>query len=170
MLDACQRDRARNDLVLGDKGVGAVRWLECDAQAPFCHDGVKVASNWVPFLTAGARLCTFSAPEDDLPNSVSQEVSLLVAGVGTAVVAARRYWREMREALDPSRYHRYSAPMPAAKRLVPRQTTVSVCPSQVTVLVVRGIVAMRRGPAWTNPGLKRVLSVEQVLAVLCGLA
>jgi len=31
-------------------------------------------------------------------------------------------------------------------------------------------VAMRRGPAWTNPGLKRVLSVEQVLAVVWGLS
>ena len=29
---------------------------------------------------------------------------------------------------------------------------------------------MRRGPAWTNPGLKGVLGVEQVLAVVCGLA
>ena len=82
MLDSYERDRAkaRNVGIVGDKAVSAVRRLECDAQASFCHDRVKVASNWVPCLTAGARLCTFSAPED-LPNSVSQEVSLLVAGV-----------------------------------------------------------------------------------------
>ena len=36
--------------------------------------------------------------------------------------------------------------------------------------MVGGIVAMRRGPAWTNPGLKRVPGVVQVLAVVCGLA
>ena len=29
---------------------------------------------------------------------------------------------------------------------------------------------MRRGPAWTNPGLKAVSGVAQVLAVVCGLA
>ena len=79
MLDACQRDSA---IIVDDKHVNAVRRLECDVHGCFGHDRVKVASNWVPCLTAGARLCTFSAPpEEALPNSVSQEVSLLVAGV-----------------------------------------------------------------------------------------
>ena len=64
VLDAYERDRARNDVVIGDKAVSAVRWLECDAQARFCHDGVKVASNRVPYLTGIARVCTSYAPKE----------------------------------------------------------------------------------------------------------
>jgi hypothetical protein len=75
VLDACERDRA---VIVDDKAVNAVRRLECDVQGFFGHDGVKVASNWVPYLI-DARYCTSSAPEEDLPNSVSQEVSLLIA-------------------------------------------------------------------------------------------
>jgi len=50
VLDAHERDRAkaRDDVVIGDKAVGAVRRFECDAQALFGYDGVKVASNWMP--------------------------------------------------------------------------------------------------------------------------
>src|SRR5206468_3931875 len=40
----------------------------------------------------------------------------------------------------------------------------------VIALVVTGIVAVRRGSAWTIPGLKVVPGVAQVLAVVCGLA
>ena len=40
----------------------------------------------------------------------------------------------------------------------------------ITVLVVTEIVAVRVVPAWTNPVLKRVPGVVQVLAVACGLA
>jgi hypothetical protein len=43
--------------------------FECDVQGFFGHDGVKVASHWVSYLN-GARLCTSSAPEENLPNSV----------------------------------------------------------------------------------------------------
>ena len=65
VLHACERDRARNDVVIGDKAVSAVRWLECDAQARFCHDGVKIASNWVPYLTPGiARVFTSCSPKE----------------------------------------------------------------------------------------------------------
>jgi len=41
---------------------------------------------------------------------------------------------------------------------------------QITALVVTEIVAMRVVPAWTNPVLKRVPGVVQVLAVVWGLA
>jgi hypothetical protein len=37
-------------------------------------------------------------------------------------------------------------------------------------LVVTEIVVLRVVPAWTNPVLKRVPGVVQVLAVVCGLA
>jgi hypothetical protein len=40
----------------------------------------------------------------------------------------------------------------------------------VIALVVTGIVAVRRGSAWTIPGVKVVPGVAQVLAVVCGLA
>ena len=43
-------------------------------------------------------------------------------------------------------------------------------PQQIIVLVVTGIVAVRTVSAWTNPGLKGVPGVAQVLAVVCGLA
>ena len=68
--------RARNDGIVGDKDkdVSAVGRLECDAHAGFGHDGVKVASNWRLHL-AGARFCAPSGPEEDLPNSVSHEVT-----------------------------------------------------------------------------------------------
>jgi hypothetical protein len=55
VFDSHERDRAkaRNVGIVGDKAVSAVRRLECDAQASFCHDRVKVASNWMlvkPFV------------------------------------------------------------------------------------------------------------------------
>jgi hypothetical protein len=40
----------------------------------------------------------------------------------------------------------------------------------VTVLVVAGIVAVRRGSDWTKPGVKAVPGVARVLAVERGLA
>ena len=43
-------------------------------------------------------------------------------------------------------------------------------PQQITVLVVTEIVAVRVVPAWTNPVLKRVPGVVQVLAVVWELA
>jgi hypothetical protein len=43
-------------------------------------------------------------------------------------------------------------------------------PQHITVLVVTEIVAVRLASAWTNPALKRVPGVVQVLAVACGLA
>ena len=60
----------RNDALIGDKAVNAVRRLEGDAQALFCHDGVKVASNWTPYL-ADARVPAPFAPKE-LPNSITQ--------------------------------------------------------------------------------------------------
>ena len=57
--------------IVGDKAVSAVRRLECDAQARFCHDRVKVASNWTPYL-ADARVRASFAPKEDLPNTVPQ--------------------------------------------------------------------------------------------------
>ena len=42
-------------------------------------------------------------------------------------------------------------------------------PQQITVLVVTEIVAVRVVPAWTNPVLKRVPGVVEVLAVVRGL-
>jgi hypothetical protein len=73
VLDSRERDRAkaRDDGIVGDKAVSAVRRLECDAQASFCHDGVKVASNWTIYL-ADARVRASFAPEEDLPNSATQ--------------------------------------------------------------------------------------------------
>ena len=41
---------------------------------------------------------------------------------------------------------------------------------QITVLVATEIAAVRLVSAWTNPGLKSVPGVAQVLAVVCGLA
>jgi len=43
-------------------------------------------------------------------------------------------------------------------------------PQQITVLVVTGIAAVRLVTAWTNPGLKGVPGVAQVLASVRGLA
>ena len=43
-------------------------------------------------------------------------------------------------------------------------------PQQIIVLVVTRIVAVRFVSAWTNPVLKRVPGVVQVLAVVFGLA
>jgi hypothetical protein len=73
VLDSHERDRAkaRIDGIVGDKAVSAVRRLECDAEAAFCHDRVKVALNWTPYL-ADARVCASFAPKVDLPNSVPQ--------------------------------------------------------------------------------------------------
>ena len=73
MLDSHERDRAkaRNGGIVGDKAVSAVRRLECDAQASFCHDRVKVVCNWTPYL-AGARVRASFAPKENLPNSVPQ--------------------------------------------------------------------------------------------------
>jgi hypothetical protein len=74
VLDSHERHRAkaRNDGIVGDKAVSAVRRLECDAEAAFCHDRVKVALNWTPYL-ADARVCAPFAPKVDLPNSVPQK-------------------------------------------------------------------------------------------------
>lgn len=71
VLDPHERDRAkaRNDGIVGDKAVSAVRRLECDAKARFSHDRVKVVFNWIPYR-ADARLCAFFAPKEDLPKSV----------------------------------------------------------------------------------------------------
>ena len=71
MLDSHERYRAkaRNDGIVGDKDVSAVRRLECDAQASFCHDRVKVVFNWTPYR-ADARLYEFFASKEDLPNYV----------------------------------------------------------------------------------------------------
>jgi hypothetical protein len=73
VLDSHERHRAkaRNDGIVGDKTVSAVRRLECDAQAAFCHDRVKVALKRTPYL-ADARVCASFAPKVDLPNSVPQ--------------------------------------------------------------------------------------------------
>jgi len=70
VLDSYERDsaKARNVGIVGDKAVSAVRRLECDVQASFCHDRVKVASNWMPYL-ADARVRASFAPKEDLPNS-----------------------------------------------------------------------------------------------------
>jgi hypothetical protein len=43
-------------------------------------------------------------------------------------------------------------------------------PQHITVLMVTEIVAVRVASAWTNPVLKRVPGVVQVLAVVSGLA
>ena len=72
VLDAYERDRARNDVVIGDKAVSAVRWLECDAQARFCHDGVKVASNWMSNLTQEVSLLVAVALYCGSPNQISR--------------------------------------------------------------------------------------------------
>ncbi len=73
MLNSHERDgaKARNEGVVGDKDVSAVDRLERDAEAGFCHDGVKVASNWTPYLT-DARVRASFAPKEELPNSVLQ--------------------------------------------------------------------------------------------------
>ena len=57
MLHPHERDRAKalSDGFVGDEAVSAFRWLECDAQAGFCHDGVKVVFSWTPYL-ADARV------------------------------------------------------------------------------------------------------------------
>ena len=75
MLDPHERDSAKalNDGIVGDEAVSAVRRLECNAQAGFCHNGVKVASNWRLLLT-GVWFCTLSTPEENLPNSVPHDV------------------------------------------------------------------------------------------------
>jgi hypothetical protein len=73
VFDSQEREpvKARNDGIVGDKHVSAVRRLECDAKASFCHDRMKVASNWTPYL-ADARVRAFFVPKEDLPNSVLQ--------------------------------------------------------------------------------------------------
>src|SRR5689334_2749244 len=71
VLDSYERDRAkaRNDGIVGDKAVSAVRRLECDAQASFFHDRVKVIFKWTP-CRADARLCGSFALKEDPPDSV----------------------------------------------------------------------------------------------------
>jgi hypothetical protein len=71
VLDSHERDRAksRNVGIVGDKAVSAVRRPECDAQASFCHDRVKVASYWTPYLADAREFRASSAPKEDLPNS-----------------------------------------------------------------------------------------------------
>jgi len=117
VLDTHERDRAkvRNDTLIGDKAVNAVRRLECDAQALFCHDGVKVASNWMSNL-AGAWPCTASAPEEALPNSVSQEAACQyaprIALSGIDSLARREECRRLR-----SQSHADSTMRPAGEML-----------------------------------------------------
>ena len=79
MLDAQERDGAKvPDVVISDKAIGAVCRLECDAQAVFGHNGVKVASNWVLYL-ADARVRGSFSPEEDLPNSVPHSTHQMIA-------------------------------------------------------------------------------------------
>jgi hypothetical protein len=71
VLDSQERDRAKahNVGIVGDKAVSAVRRLECDAQASFCHDRMKVVSNWTPYLADARGFRASFAPKEDLPNS-----------------------------------------------------------------------------------------------------
>jgi hypothetical protein len=71
MLDAHEGDRAKscNEGVTCDKDVSAVGRLEYDAKAGFCHDRVKVTSNWTLYLS-DARVRASLAPNEELPNFV----------------------------------------------------------------------------------------------------
>ena len=75
MFDTRKRDnKARNVVGLGEPiNISAVRRLECDAHARLGHDGVKVAYGWMLHCTSPWLCKSFSAPEEDLPNCVSQE-------------------------------------------------------------------------------------------------
>ncbi|MGA7230905.1 MAG: hypothetical protein WBX95_08250 [Xanthobacteraceae bacterium] len=75
MFDTRKRDnKARNVLGVGEPiNISAVRRLECDAHARLGHDGVKVAYSWMLHRTSAWLCKSFSAPEEDLPNCVSQE-------------------------------------------------------------------------------------------------
>jgi hypothetical protein len=64
--------------MVGDKDVSAFRWLEGGAQAGFCHEGVKVALNWTPYL-ADARARGALAPKEGLPNSVPHSIHQTIA-------------------------------------------------------------------------------------------
>jgi len=70
MLDPDERDRARALNVIGDKSVSAFSWLECDAQASFCHEGLKFAFNWTPYLPDGWVGGPF--PLKEVPHSTLQ--------------------------------------------------------------------------------------------------
>ncbi len=65
MLHSHERDRTKthNEGLVGDKDVSTVGRLERDAEAGFCHDHVKVASNWTPYL-ADARVHASFAPKE----------------------------------------------------------------------------------------------------------
>jgi hypothetical protein len=75
VLDPHERDRAkaRNVGIVGDKAVNAVRRLERDAQASFCHDRVKVVSNWTPYLADARGFRASFASKEDLPNSTQAD-------------------------------------------------------------------------------------------------
>jgi len=95
MLDSYERDGAKafNDGILGDEAVSAFRWLERDTQAGFCHDGVKIAFSWTPYL-ADARLHGSFAPKQHLPNSVPhstrQTTARSITNTGLDVVSFRQ--------------------------------------------------------------------------------
>ena len=75
MFDTRKRDnKTRNVVGVGEPiNISAFRWLECDVHARLGHDGVKVAYNWMLHRTSAWLCKSFSAPEEDLPNCVSQE-------------------------------------------------------------------------------------------------
>jgi len=77
-LDSYERDRAkaRNVGIVGDKAVSAVRRLECDAQASFCHDHVtSLLTGRLISLTRGSvrllrpkKICQTLCRKADPPN------------------------------------------------------------------------------------------------------
>jgi len=71
VLDSHERDWAKvgNAGIFGDKAISAVRRFEGDAQAGFCYEHVKVASNWAPYI-ADARVRASFVPKEELPNFV----------------------------------------------------------------------------------------------------
>src|SRR5262249_38949962 len=75
MFDTRKRDnKARNVVGVGEPiNISAVGRLECDAQARLGHYGVKVACSWMLHRTSAWLCKSFSAPDEDRPNCVSQK-------------------------------------------------------------------------------------------------
>ena len=75
MFDTRKRDnKTRNVVGVGEPiNISAFRRLEYDVHARLGHDGVKVAYRWMLHHTSAWLCKSFSAPEEDLPNCVSQD-------------------------------------------------------------------------------------------------
>jgi hypothetical protein len=124
VLDSHERDRAkaRSDGTVGDKDVSAFRWLEGGAQASFCHEGVKVALNWTPYL-ADARVRGALAPKEGLPNSVPHSTHQTIARVIQTIAWTRVTFRQQLPGLltsrSPSGNGARGRQLPAARVSIP---------------------------------------------------